>query len=369
MYQFKYAVGADGRWALTSRMPTAQEQREQPGLLTKYLQILRMQNTRTPANKLPMWLQIEMGQAQAAPADPTQAIPGSGQQTGGGAVPWSPSGARPQIDQFATPQQAANAIYAYWMGRQPDGSMSNDMRNMASQLSQVVAREVQPGTPMWTELQRDATWLQQASQGLRTLPTWYSNAVPVTTPGGAVVTQPGPQTGTPGSGVPTTPVTPTLPGSGGTPTLPPVATPEPPVTALPPTPTLPPVTTQPVPAPTPTPPTSTTPGLPPVTGTPAWPETPNTPQLPWIPEYPSGTGPNYPIYYPTVESNPNPWAGLSAEQMQRALAYYSGMLPWAELAEASRRYDTSQAWTQRAESAALTGRQQLPGTQRLRRFY
>jgi hypothetical protein len=91
--------------------------------------------------------------------------------------------------------------------------------------------------------------------------------------------------------------------------------------------------------------------------------------LPWIPQYQNGTGPNYPIYFPTVETNPNPWSGLSAEQMQRALAYYSGMLPYAELAEASRRYDTSQAWTQRAEAAALTGRQQLPSTQRMRRFY
>lgn len=84
--------------------------------------------------------------------------------------------------------------------------------------------------------------------------------------------------------------------------------------------------------------------------------------LPW------DTGGNYQVPFPTLGSNPNVWQGLSDSQTQRALAYYSAMQPYAELAESSRRWADDSAWAKKVDSFGVSGRAQLPRGSYLRRY-
>lgn len=96
---------------------------------------------------------------------------------------------------------------------------------------------------------------------------------------------------------------------------------------------------------------------PPMTGAP--------PQSPWLPWDKTG---QYPVPFPTHDSNPNVWAGLSDAQVQRALAFYSAAMPYAELAESTRRFGQEMDWKRRVDSWGTTGRAQLPQGNTVRRW-
>lgn len=110
---------------------------------------------------------------------------------------------------------------------------------------------------------------------------------------------------------------------------------------------------------------STTPDL--YVPPPAWGSTPGmtpgtTPTLPWAP------GSQWAVPFPTQDSNPNVWSGLDDAKVQRALAYYSAALPYAELAESSRRFGQEQAWRQKVDAWGVSGRSQLPSGGMVRRY-
>lgn len=364
----QFAVNGD-KWAVTSPAP-----RYDPNVNSDwntYWTMKRLELAGTPTSRLPSWIKQQMGLSSDVT---TGVVPGSGQQATVPATsaPWTPPGATPNFAPVGTGwSQIAQGIVGRWTGGQFNPA---DPFRSIDALRQTMMN-IQPGTPLANELSRDITWLNNAlntgAPQVQAPPTWYQNNPSVPGLNGNTTIMPGPQTGTPGTTIPTTPTTPIVPGSG-------MQT-QPPTTTIPTTST---GTTLPTGTGTGTTPTSggtstTTPTTnagssmttPPTTGTPTYPQTPVTPQLPWIPQYESGQGPNYVPFYPTLEANPNVWGGLTDEQVQRALAYYNGMLPYAELAESSRRNDQQFAWTQRADAAALTGRQQLPNTRMLRRYY
>ena len=375
----QFAVNGE-KWAVTSPAP-----RYDPNVNSDwntYWTMKRLELAGTPTSRLPAWIKQQMGLSSDVT---TGTVPGSGQQT---TVPttstaWAPPGAAPNFAPTGNEWgQLVQGVVGRWTGSQFNPA---DPQRSIDAMRQV-AMNIQPGTALANELSRDITWLNNAlnrSPDMRNsiqAPTWYQNNQSVSGPNGNTTVIPGPQTGTPGTTVPTLPTVPIVPGSG-TQTQPPApTTPTTSTGTTPPTGTGTGTGTTSGGTSTPTTPTTnagssmTTPpttGMttPPITGTPTYPQTPVTPQLPWIPQYESGQGPNYPVFYPTLEANPNVWSGLTDEQVQRALAYYSGMLPYAELAESSRRNDEQFAWTKRADAAALTGRQQLPNTRQLRRFY
>ena len=94
-------------------------------------------------------------------------------------------------------------------------------------------------------------------------------------------------------------------------------------------------------------------------------------QNPWGSEsggLPWDTGGQFQIPFPTLGSNPNVWQGLSDQQVQRALAYYSAMQPYVELAESARRWQADSDWAKKEDAYGTTGRAQLPRGGYLRRY-
>lgn len=99
--------------------------------------------------------------------------------------------------------------------------------------------------------------------------------------------------------------------------------------------------------------------------------TPQPVQNPWGSEQgglPWDVGGQYQVPFPTLGSNPNVWQGLSDTQVQRALAYYSAMQPYAELAESARRWQSDSDWAKKVDAYGTTGRAQLPRGGYLRRY-
>lgn len=85
-------------------------------------------------------------------------------------------------------------------------------------------------------------------------------------------------------------------------------------------------------------------------------------QLPWAP------GQQWQVPFPTQDSTPNVWANLDDTKVQRALAYFSAALPYAELAESSRRFGQEMDWKKKVDAWGTTGRAQLPQGNMVRRY-
>src|SRR3990172_3726048 len=179
-------------------------------------------------------------------------------------------------------------------------------------------------SPDWLKLQQDISFVSQNPAGVVAAPAQYvTPAAPATPPLSPIGTVPGT--------VPIQPVTP--------PTTPPG-------TVTPPAPTIPPVSAAP-------------------SGTTVNPLPPNpvpnlaSPTLPWAADWATG--------YPASNVNPNVWAGLSDAQVQRALAYYTQLLPYQELADSTRRWQSEMDWKKQVDAYGTTGRARLPATRMVRR--